>query len=78
MSDAEWKRLELQMRVDRARVNMPQSVRFRLFVNPEECVEAFEVLDLSSKKGTKPHPNDACQTPGPPTDAQSNRNLVDI
>ena len=57
MSDAEWKRLELQMRVDRARVNMPQSVRFRLFVKPEECVEAFEVLDLSSKKGTRPDPN---------------------
>ena len=57
MPDAEWKRLELQMRVDRARVNTPQSVRFRLFVNPEECVEAFEVLDLLNKKGVKPDPN---------------------
>lgn len=46
MSDVEWKRLELQMRVDRARVNIPQSVRFRLFTNPEECTEAFDVLDL--------------------------------
>jgi len=80
-SDAEWKRLELQMRVDRARVNMPQSVKFRLFVNPEECVEAFEVLDWSSKKGTKPDPTATIrvgQTPGPPTDAKSNGNLADI
>lgn len=49
MPDAEWKRLELQMRVDRARVYMPQSVRFRLFVSPEECAEAFEVLDQLNK-----------------------------
>ena len=57
MADAEWKRLELQMRVDRARVNTPQSVRFRLFVNPEECVEAFEVLDWLNKEDVKPDPN---------------------
>jgi hypothetical protein len=49
MPEAEWKRLELQMRVDRARVCIPQNVRFRLFVNPEECVEAFEVLDQLNK-----------------------------
>jgi hypothetical protein len=49
MPDAEWKRLELQMRVDRARVNIPQNVRFRLFTNPEECAEAFDVLDLLNK-----------------------------
>ena len=81
MSDAEWKRLELQMRVDRARVNMPQSVRFRLFMNPEECVEAFEVLDWSKKEGNKLDPNAttrADQTP--PTNAQSDPggNLVEI
>jgi len=52
MPDAEWKRLELQMRVDRARVNMPQSVKFRLFAAPEECVEAFDVLDLLNKGNT--------------------------
>lgn len=45
VSDQEWKRSELQMRVDRARMYIPQSVRFRFFTNPEECVEAFEVLD---------------------------------
>jgi len=56
MSEAEWKRLELQMRIDTARVNMPQSVRFRLFMDPEECVEAFEALD---KKENKPDPNAA-------------------
>ncbi|KAF9649212.1 hypothetical protein BDM02DRAFT_1948477 [Thelephora ganbajun] len=54
---AEWKRLELQMRVDRARMNMPQSVKFRLFVDPEECVEAFEVLDWLAKQDIKPDPN---------------------
>jgi len=75
MSDAEWKRLELQMRVDRARVNIPQSVRFRLFMKPEECVEAFEVLDLLSKKGTKPDPNATVRTPGPPANAQSNADI---
>ena len=72
MPDAEWKRLELQMRVDRARVNMPQSVRFRLFVNPEECVEAFEVLEWSSEKGTKPDPGATIrvgQSSVPPSDA---------
>lgn len=81
MSDAEWKRLELQMRVDRARVNMPQSVRFRLFVNPEECVEAFEVLDWSSKKGGKPDPDATTRvgyTPGLPNDAKSDGNSADI
>ena len=79
-SDAEWKRLQLQMRVDRARVNMPQSVRFRLFVDPEECVEAFEVLD-SNKRDIKPDLNAtirAGQTP--PTDPQPDSEgiLVDI
>lgn len=51
MPDTDWKRLVLQMRVDRARVCMPQSVRFRLFTNPEECVEAFEVLDQLDQMG---------------------------
>jgi hypothetical protein len=68
MSDVEWKRLELQMRVDRARANIPQSVRFRLFVDPEECVEAFEVLDLLNKKDIKPDPNATVQTPPPMRD----------
>ena len=49
VSNAEWKRQELQLRVDRARVHMAQSVRFRLFTNPEECVEAFEVLEQLHK-----------------------------
>lgn len=45
MPDAVWERLELQARVDKARMCMPQSVKFRLFTKPEECVEAFDVLD---------------------------------
>lgn len=53
MPDTEWRRLELQMRVDRARVNMPQSVRFRLFVHPEECAEAIELLDWLNREDIK-------------------------
>jgi hypothetical protein len=72
MPDAEWKRLELQMRVDRARVNMPQSVRLRLFMSPEECVEAFEVLDWINKKDVKPDPNATIMVgQTPPIDSQS-------
>ena len=52
VSDAEWKRSELQMRVDCARVHIPQNVKFRLFTDPAECVEAFEVLD--QLKGADP------------------------
>ena len=81
MPDAEWKRLELQMRVDRARVNMPQSVRFRLFRAPEECVEAFEVMDLSNKKGVRPDPKATIRvgrTPSTNAQPESGGNLVDI
>ena len=77
MPDVEWKRLELQMRVDRARVNIPQNVRFRLFVNPEECAEAFEVLDQLNKMD----PNATMKVRrSPPTNAQSDScgNFVDI
>ena len=70
MPDAEWKRLEPQTRVDRARVNVPQSVRFRLFVNPEECVDAFEVLDWLNKEDVKPDPDATVRVWRiPPTDA---------
>jgi hypothetical protein len=81
MPDAEWKRLELQMRVDRARVNMPQSVKLRLFMRPEECVEAFEVLDWINKKDTKPDPNAtimASQTPLTNSQSDFKGNLVDV
>ena len=81
MPEAEWKRLELQMRVDRARVNMPQSVKFRLFTNPEECEEAFEVLDWLNKKDTKPNPNATIRVGhNPPADAAIDfqEKLVDL
>lgn len=55
--DAEWKRLEPRTRVDRARVNVLQSLRFRLFVNPERGVEAFEVLDWLNEENVKPDPD---------------------
>jgi len=53
MQDSEWKRLGLQRRVDKARLSTPKHVRFRLFTNPEECVEAFEVLDQLNKMGPR-------------------------
>ena len=68
------------MRVDRARVNLPQSVRFRLFTSPDECVEAFEVLDRTNKD-PKPDLNATIRVgQTPPADAQSDSsgNLVDI
>lgn len=77
MTDAEWRRLELQMRVDRARVSMPQGVRFRLFINPEECVEAFEVLDQLNKMGHRATMK-AGRTPLANRQPDSWGNLVDI
>lgn len=45
MSEAEKKRMELQIRVYRARALMPSHVPLRIFRKPEECVEASEILD---------------------------------
>ena len=59
---------------------MPQSVMFRLFMTPEECVEAFEALDLSNK-GVRPDPKATIRVgQAPPTSAQpdSGGKLVDI
>jgi len=44
MSEAERKRYELQLRVWRARTQMPGHVPLRIFRDPRECVEAEEVL----------------------------------
>ncbi|EPQ56666.1 hypothetical protein GLOTRDRAFT_138333 [Gloeophyllum trabeum ATCC 11539] len=44
VSEAERKRQELQMRIWRARREVPQHIRLRVFRRPEECVEAFEIL----------------------------------
>lgn len=44
MSDAERKRCGLQMRVYRARTQMPGHVLLRVFRDPGECVEVEEVL----------------------------------
>ncbi|KAL5513260.1 hypothetical protein ACEPAH_3658 [Sanghuangporus vaninii] len=47
----EKKRYKLQERVYRARLLMPSHIPLRVFVNPEECVEADRVLDDMSKAG---------------------------
>ncbi|KAJ7268654.1 hypothetical protein B0H12DRAFT_58952 [Mycena haematopus] len=44
MSEAERKRYELQLRVWRARTQMPSAVPLRIFRDPKECVEAEEIL----------------------------------
>ena len=45
MTDAERKRFDLQMRVYKARMEMPDSIPLRVFRNPAECVEAKQILD---------------------------------
>ncbi|KAI0316763.1 hypothetical protein OF83DRAFT_1059817 [Amylostereum chailletii] len=45
MTESEKKRYALQMRVWKARVETPPGVVLRVFREPEECVEAQEVLD---------------------------------
>lgn len=45
VSEPERKRDELQARVYRARIVMPDHVPLRVFRHPKECVEAEEILD---------------------------------
>jgi hypothetical protein len=45
LTELEKKREELQMRVYRARIQIPLHIPLRIFRKPEECVEASEKLD---------------------------------
>lgn len=45
LSDVEKKRLDLQMRVWRARYAVPPHIPIRIFREPEECVEVNRILD---------------------------------
>ncbi|KAI0357995.1 hypothetical protein OH77DRAFT_1421254 [Trametes cingulata] len=45
LSDAEKKRWELQMRVWKARLDVPPHIPIRVFREPEECVEVDQILD---------------------------------
>lgn len=45
MTEQERKRFDLQMRIYRARAQMPRNVALRIFRRPEECVEAGQLLD---------------------------------
>jgi len=45
MTDTEKRRYELQLRVYRARTQMPSHIPLRVFREPSECVEAQEILD---------------------------------
>lgn len=44
MTEVEKKRYELQMRVNRARTQMPSHIVLRVFREPSECVEIEEIL----------------------------------
>lgn len=46
LSESEKKRQELQMRVYRARTQMPSTVKLRVFRNPSECVAEVDPLLL--------------------------------
>jgi hypothetical protein len=46
MTEQEKKRAELQMRVYRARVQIPPHVQLRVFRKAEECTEVQEILDM--------------------------------
>lgn len=48
-TDAEWKRFELQNRVDKARAEIPEHIPFRVFRNPEDCVECKQIVEKTSK-----------------------------
>lgn len=50
LSDADKKRLDLQTRVYRARTQMPGHIPLRVFRDPDECVEAGEILERQSRK----------------------------
>lgn len=45
LTEQERKRAELQMRVYRARMQIPINIPLRIFRKPEECIEASEILD---------------------------------
>lgn len=45
LTEQEKKRMELQMRVYKARTQMPSHVYLRVFRKAEECVEASEILN---------------------------------
>ncbi|KAI0917865.1 hypothetical protein AcV5_002696 [Taiwanofungus camphoratus] len=45
MSEAERKRTDLQMRVWRARMEVPEHIPLRVFRRPEECVEGKAILN---------------------------------
>jgi len=47
MTEHEKKRVELQIRVYRARAQIPPHVHLRVFRKAEECVEVEEILDMT-------------------------------
>ncbi|TFK88425.1 hypothetical protein K466DRAFT_575361 [Polyporus arcularius HHB13444] len=50
-SEAERKRAELQSRLWRARMEVPTNIPIRIFREPEECVEANQILDKLQMRG---------------------------
>jgi hypothetical protein len=54
LTDMEWKRSELQWRVDRARLKIPDHIFLRIFRSPEECIETKKILDEQRGEPLKP------------------------
>ena len=51
LTDAERKRVELQMRLWRARYDVAPHIPIRIFREPEECVEVEQILDRMQLHG---------------------------
>ncbi|KAI0064045.1 hypothetical protein BV25DRAFT_1882683 [Artomyces pyxidatus] len=56
LSDSDKRKLTLQLRVWKARVDLPPNVVLRIFREPEECVEAMHVVDGMAPAGS-PEPD---------------------
>jgi hypothetical protein len=46
LSEAEKKRIQLQLRIQKARALVPHHIPLRIFRSPEECLEAEEILEM--------------------------------
>ena len=51
LPDAEKKMVDLQVRLWRARLDVPPHIPLRIFREPEECVEVNEILDRLQVRG---------------------------
>jgi hypothetical protein len=52
LTEVQRKRVELQLRIHKARTLAPAHIPLRIFRDPEECVEAGEILDRLQATGS--------------------------